>query len=108
MRNLGGAVGIAICGAILNIASTLTPTNAPLRNLMTATTRHLATLLGSPHAASEAALRELWNLAYREASTMAYADAFRVLMLACLVAAGLVPLMRKVAPAPVSRASGTH
>jgi DHA2 family multidrug resistance protein len=117
MRNLGGAVGIAICGAILNdqtnahflaIASTLTPANAALRSLMTATTRHLTALLGSPHAASQAALKQLWNLAYREAATMAYADAFRVLMLACLVAAALVPLMRKVAPAPPSAAAANH
>ena len=44
MRNLGGAVGIAICGAILNdrtnlhfqdIASSLTPSNQALNNLMT-------------------------------------------------------------------------
>jgi DHA2 family multidrug resistance protein len=117
MRNLGGAVGIAICGAILNdqtnahfldIASNLTPANGAVRTFMAATAQHLAPLLGSAHAGSAAALQKLWNLAYREASTMAYADAFRILMLACLAAASLVPFMKKVAPAPVSQVPATH
>ena len=111
MRNLGGAVGIAICGALLNdqtnvhflhIASNLTPANGELRTFVAATAAHLAPLVGSAQAGSAATLKELWSLAYREAATMAYADAFRVLMVACLIAAALVPLMRKVLPAPVS------
>ena len=115
MRNLGGAVGIAICGAVLNdrtnahflrIASNLTPANGALRTFMATTASYLAPLVGSAQAGSAAALKELWSLAYREAATMAYADAFRVLMVACLVAAGLVPFMRKVVPAPVSSTPG--
>jgi hypothetical protein len=38
-----------------------------------------------------------WHLA-DQASTLAFADAFRAIMLAFLVATLLVPLMRKVAP----------
>jgi DHA2 family multidrug resistance protein len=50
-------------------------------------------------------LKQLWNLAYREASTMAYADAFRVIMVAFMVATVLVPLMRNTAaPKAVSAA----
>ena len=45
-----------------------------------------------------AALKELWKLAYREASTLAYADAFRAIMLAFVVATLLVPLLRNVTP----------
>ena len=45
-----------------------------------------------------AALKELWQLAYREASTLAYADAFRAIMVAFAIATILVPLMRNVAP----------
>ena len=109
MRNLGGAVGIAICGAVLNdrtnshfldIASTLTPANAALRDFMSGSVSRLAPLLGSAQAAHAASLRLLWNVAYREASTMAYADAFRTVGAICLVAAFLVPMLKKVAPAP--------
>lgn len=109
MRNLGGAVGIAICGAILNdqtnahfvdIASTLTPANAALRGFMSGTTTSLTSLLGSTHAAHAAAIRLLWNVAYREASTMAYADAFRVVGIICLLATALIPLLRKVVQTP--------
>jgi DHA2 family multidrug resistance protein len=40
----------------------------------------------------------LWQLAYREASTLAYDDAFRVIMIAFVIATLLVPLMRNVVP----------
>ncbi len=45
-----------------------------------------------------AALKQLWHLAYREASTLAFADAFRAIMVAFIVATLLVPLLRKVVP----------
>ncbi len=114
MRNLGGAVGIAICGAMLNdrtnahfvdIASTLTPANAALRSFMTASTSHLASLLGSTHAARAATLKLLWNLAYREASTMAYADAFRAVGIICLLATCLAPMLKKVAQTAATTSS---
>jgi DHA2 family multidrug resistance protein len=107
MRNLGGAVGIAVCGAMLNIrtnfhfnalASHLTDSNAPMRQMMTGLTNHLTTKLGSPVTAHQAALRELWQITYIQAETLSYADAFRIIMLAFLLATCLVPLMRKVAP----------
>jgi DHA2 family multidrug resistance protein len=109
MRNLGGAVGIAVTGAILNdqtnahflnIASMLTPANEALRGFMSGTTGHLAAVLGSTEAGHVAALKLLWNLAYREASTMAYADAFRAVAIMCLIATFLVPMMRKVVQTP--------
>ena len=71
IRNLGGAVGIAVCGAIP----------------------------GSPEAGHLAALKALWHLAYREASTLAFADAFHAIMLAFIAATLLVPLLRQVTPA---------
>ena len=54
-----------------------------------------------------AALEQLWHLAYREASTLAYADAFRAIMIAFVVATLLVPLMRNVA-APKGPAQASH
>jgi DHA2 family multidrug resistance protein len=114
MRNLGGAVGIAVCGAVLNsrtnfhfqaLASGLTEANAPMRRLLAGMTSRLSGTLDSPVAGHAAALRELWALTYAQAQTLAYADAFRAVMVAFAVAACLVPLMRKVA-APAAPAEG--
>ncbi len=108
MRNLGGAVGIAVCGAILNaqtnfhfetIASHLTPANGPMERLLAGLMQRYGALPGSPDGGHVAALKALWLLAYREASTLAYADAFRAIMLAFIVATFLVPLLRQVAAA---------
>ena len=116
MRNLGGAVGIAVCGAVLNdrtnqhflaIATNLTPANGAMDRLIAATSTRLATLLGSASAGHVAALAQLRALAYREASTMAYADAFRAVMLAFVIATPLVLLMRKVS-APATPETDSH
>jgi DHA2 family multidrug resistance protein len=115
MRNLGGAVGIAVCGAILNaqtnfhfnmIASHLTPANGPMTRLIAAGAQRYGAFPGSPESGHLAALKRLWQLAYREASTLAYADAFRAIMIAFIVATLLVPLLRNVAApkAPVAEA----
>jgi MFS transporter, DHA2 family, multidrug resistance protein len=110
MRNLGGAVGIAVCGAILNdrtnlhfanIASNLTPANGAMERLLHGMTERYGAALGGPAAGHAAALLQLWHLAYREASTLAYADAFRAIMVAFVVATLLVPLLRNVTPAKV-------
>jgi MFS transporter, DHA2 family, multidrug resistance protein len=108
MRNLGGAVGIAICGAILNaqtnfhfveIASRLTPANGPMQRLLDAVTLRYGAFPSSLAAGHDAAIKQLWQLAYREAATLAYADAFRAIMVAFVIATILVPLMRNVTPA---------
>lgn len=112
MRNLGGAVGIAISAAIINdqtnlhflrIASHLTPANGAMDRLVDGMAARYAVLPGAVDAGHQAALERLWHLAYREASTLAYADAFRTIMLAFVVATLLVPFMRKVGmPAPAA------
>jgi DHA2 family multidrug resistance protein len=116
MRNLGGAVGIAVCGAVLNtrtnfhfaaLASNLTDAHAPLTGLLAGMTQRLTMTLGSPIVGQQAALRELWQLTYREAQTLSYADAFRTIMVAFLIATCLVPLLRKVA-APPAPSAGAH
>src|SRR5216683_7302334 len=80
MRNLGGAVGIAVSGAILNertnfhflaIASNLTPANGAMERLLRSMAERYGALPGSLDAGHLAALKELWHLAYREASTLA-------------------------------------
>ena len=116
MRNLGGAVGIAVSGAILNdrtnfhfqaIASNLTPANGAMTRLLTEVSQRYGAIPGSPQEGHAAALEQLWRLAYREASTLAYADAFRAIMIAFVIATLLVPLMRNVA-APKGPTQASH
>jgi MFS transporter, DHA2 family, multidrug resistance protein len=114
MRNLGGAVGIAVSAAIINdetnlhfqrIASHLTPANLPMQQFVQGMTERYSVMPGGTEIGRQAALEQLWHLAYREASTMAFADAFRAIMLAFLVATMLVPFMRKVAAPKVAVAN---
>src|SRR5271166_1535231 len=116
MRNLGGAVGIAVSGAILNdrtnfhfqaIASNLTPANGAMTRLIGDLAQRYGAIPGSPQEGHAAALHQLWRLAYREASTLAYADAFRAIMIAFVIATLLVPLLRNVA-AVKAPAQGSH
>jgi len=109
MRNLGGAVGIALCGAIINaktnfhfvaIASNLTPANGAMTRFLDGMQQRYGSLPGSLQDGHTAALKQLWELAFREASTLAYADAFRAIMFAFVVATLLVPLLRNVAAVP--------
>ena len=115
MRNLGGAVGIAVSGAILNdrtnfhfhaIASRLTPANGAMTRLTSELTQRYGALLG-PREGEIAALKQLFRLAYREASTLAYADAFRVIMIAFAIATLLVPFLRNIA-APKAAMRDAH
>jgi len=108
MRNLGGAVGIAVCGAILNtrtnfhfdaIAYHLTPANGAMTRIVDGLAQRYGALPGSIDAGHVAASKELWRLAYREASTLAFADAFHAIMVAFIAATLLVPLLRQVGPA---------
>ncbi len=110
MRNLGGAVGIAVSGAVLNdrtnqhflaLASRLTPANPATTRLLSGFARHDTSALGVASRGGHAALRQLWLLTYREAATLAFADAFRIILLALLIAILLAPLMKKVALQPV-------
>jgi DHA2 family multidrug resistance protein len=116
MRNLGGAVGIAVCGAILNartnfhfdmIAAHLTPANGPMARLIAGAAQRYGALPGSPQDGHLAALKLLFHLAYREAATLAYADAFRAILVAFVAATLLVPLLRQVAP-PKTAAADSH
>jgi DHA2 family multidrug resistance protein len=72
-----------------------------------ATSERYGAMPGGAVVGHQAALEQLWNLAYREASTLAFADAFRAIMLAFVVATLLVPLMRKVV-APKAPAAAAH
>jgi len=116
MRNLGGAVGIAVSAAIINdqtnlhfvrIASHLTPANGAMDRFLQGVAGRYGALPGSAHGGHSAALDQLWHLAYREASTLAFADAFRAIMLAFVIATLLVPLLRNIA-APAAPSGNAH
>ena len=107
MRNLGGAIGIAVCGTILNdrtnlhflrLAEHLNAGNEAMQALLSSGAGHLLEVGILPGAADTGSLRTLARLVMREAQTQACADAFFVIMLCLLTATLMVPLMRRVAP----------
>src|SRR5271166_3060077 len=108
MRNLGGAIGIAVCGTILNdrtnlhflrLAEHLNATNVAMTDLLQKlTAANAAAWAGDTLHGHSAALKRLWLLTWREAHTQAYADAFLVIGVCFVIATLMVPLMRKVAP----------
>jgi MFS transporter, DHA2 family, multidrug resistance protein len=114
MRSLGGAIGIAACGTILNdrtnlhflrIAEHLTSANAAMTDLLRGLAIKYSQAWGDLAGAQAAALKKLWLLAYREAQVQAFADAFLAIAMCFAVSVALVPLMRKAAagrpsPAP--------
>ncbi len=109
MRNLGGAIGIAACATVLNdrtnlhflrLAEHLNAANETLNDWL------VPALAASDEGGSQA-LREVWNLAYREAQTMTYADAFLMLMVGFAASVFLVPLMRKITP-PAAPSAEAH
>jgi DHA2 family multidrug resistance protein len=108
MRNLGGAIGIAACGTILNdranihflhLAEHLNGSNSGAQALLSQVTAADASRWNGDtvHGAS-AALHQLWSLAFREAQTQAFADAFLAIMVCLIAAMLLIPLMKKVLP----------
>jgi MFS transporter, DHA2 family, multidrug resistance protein len=116
MRNLGGAIGIAICGTLLNdrtnlhflrLAEHLNAANVPMQQTLGTLTATFAAEHGGDMAHGRAAaLKELWSLTYREAQVQTFADAFLVIAICCGVAALTVPLLRRVGvPTPAASAS---
>lgn len=110
MRNLGGAVGIAICGVVLNnrtnfhferLAASLTPANPDMEKARVLLQHYLRQSLGDKVHVTKVILIQLRGLLLREASTMAYADAFLVIMMALVIAVLLVPMLRRIAPQTV-------
>ncbi|MDN0075367.1 MFS transporter [Crenobacter sp. SG2303] len=115
MRNLGGAIGIALCATLLNdrtnqhflrLAEHLRPGNEAMEQLQQSLINGAA-FGGDTLATQGMVLRQLWSLAMREAQTMAYADCFLAIMVGFAVATLMVPLMRKVT-APTGPSSDAH
>jgi len=102
MRNLGGAIGIAMCGTLLNNRTNL--------HFL-----HLAEHLNSTNPAVPAgavagnlqSLKLLWSLTLREALTQSFADTFYVILLCFLLVTFMVPLLKK-AGAPMKPSADAH
>ena len=118
MRNLGGAIGIALCGTLLNdrtnlhflhLAEHLNAGNESAQALLSRVAAADALRWsGDAVHATTAALRQLWSLTFREAQTQAFADTFLAIMVCLIVATLLIPLMQKVAPPSSSPSPDSH
>ena len=104
MRNLGGAIGIALCGTVINdrtnihysrLADHLNGTNLNLGDFVQTRAAALMNQGMDAGSAQAATLKNLAALALREARTQAFADAFYLIMIGFLIAAALVPFMKK-------------
>jgi DHA2 family multidrug resistance protein len=117
MRNLGGAIGIAVCATILNdrtnlhferLAEHLNPSNvAMLQMLNNVGAKFAAANGGDVLHGHAAALQQLWSLTYREARVLTFADAFLFIGVCLAVATLLTPLMKKVAT-PATAPADAH
>jgi len=117
MRNLGGAIGIAICATILNdrtnlhflrLAEHLNSTNTAMQEMVQKLSAHFAALNGGDLIHGQAAaLKQLWSLTWREAQVQTYADAFMVITVCFAIATFMVPLLRKVTP-PQAPSADAH
>jgi DHA2 family multidrug resistance protein len=115
MRNLGGAIGIAACATLLNnrtnlhflrLSEHLNSTNAAMQGMLNHVGATFAAANGGDalhgHAA---AVKQLWNLTYREARVMTFADAFLFIGICLAIATLLTPLMKRVVPTPAVAAN---
>lgn len=116
MRNLGGAIGIAVCATILDsrtnlhfyrLAERLTPANDAAMDMLGSVAARLAGPGLDAASGATAALRQLWQLTYREALTMTFSDIYLVIMVCFTLTTISVPLMRKVAP-PKAPSADAH
>jgi DHA2 family multidrug resistance protein len=117
MRNLGGAIGIAVCGTVLidrtnlhylhiaeNLSASNSDTVAKLQNL----TQYLANKMdGDTVRAHAAAVKALFGRSWGEALTQTFADAFLIIAACFVIAFVMVPLMSKVAP-PKAPSADAH
>jgi len=118
MRNLGGAIGIAACGTILNdrtnlhflrLAEHLNSTNAAGVDLLRRASSVAALSNGGDLVRAQVeGLKSLWALAYREALTQAFADAFLLIFVCFVIATVMVPLMRATAATPAAPSANAH
>jgi DHA2 family multidrug resistance protein len=117
MRNLGGAIGIAVCGTILNdrtnlhflrLAEHLSSTNVAMQGMLHQISVKFAAANGGDVVRGHGvAIKELWSLTFREARVQTFADAFLVIAVCLAIATMLAPLLRKITP-PAAPSADAH
>ncbi|GGC60578.1 multidrug resistant protein-like protein [Undibacterium terreum] len=116
MRNLGGAIGIAVCATLLNdrtnlhferMAERLNSSNENMGQVLQSVGSNLAAAGMSAADSQAGALKQLWLLTYREAQTQTFSDVFLIIMLCFILVTITVPLMHKVAP-PKAPSADAH
>jgi MFS transporter, DHA2 family, multidrug resistance protein len=104
MRNLGGAVGIATTGIILQqrqslhysrLSESVTAFHSEVALLQTTTAERFGTVFSDLARSDHAALLQLTQMARREALVLTIADIFWVMAALFLAAFVLVPLLRR-------------
>ncbi|OAN50200.1 MFS transporter [Paramagnetospirillum marisnigri] len=103
MRNLGGAIGLAVINTALThrldlhmsrLGDHLTAANGAALGLLDELTARLQPILDG--AADRAALKLLWQLTRREATTLAFGDVFMMMSTVFVLGLLLLPLLQKV------------
>ncbi|SUA88653.1 Multidrug resistance protein B [Pandoraea pulmonicola] len=107
MRNLGGAIGIAVCTTVLNdrtnlhffrLAERMGEGSPAVGSWLAGVGARMSAAGLDAIDAQTAALRQLWLLTLREAQTMTFGDIYGGLGLIFICVTLMVPLMRRVAP----------
>ncbi|AKM33104.1 EmrB/QacA family drug resistance transporter [Pandoraea faecigallinarum] len=116
MRNLGGAIGIAVCTTVLNdrtnlhffrLAETMGAGNPAVGQWLAGVGVRMSAAGLDAVDAQTAAVRQLWLLTLREAQTITFGDIFAGLGVIFLFVTLMVPLMQKVAP-PKAPSADAH
>jgi len=107
MRNLGGAIGIAVCATILDERTNLHFLR--LAEHLNGGNQALIALLqrSGGSVAQPGPLKELWVQTLRQAQTLSFGDVYVIIMACFIMATALVPLMKKIASIPAPQ-SGAH
>jgi DHA2 family multidrug resistance protein len=111
MRNLGGAIGIAVSATMLNdrlnlhylrLNEGVTVGNPQVEGLLARSAGHFASVAGDALDATQAGLANLHALVFREALVLTFADCFYLLALCFTVGVVSVLFSRPITSAPPS------
>jgi MFS transporter, DHA2 family, multidrug resistance protein len=111
MRNLGGAIGIAVSATMLNdrlnlhylrLNENVTVGRPVIEEMISRSSAHLASVAGDALNASQAGLASLHALVLREALVLTFADCFYVLSLCFLVGIFSMMFAKPITSAPPS------
>lgn len=114
-RNVGGAFGLAFLNTTLTtqaavhmgeLTSRIDATNGGMQQMLAGMTRRFAGSIDP----EGAAMKAVWGLLQRQATTMAFGDAFALLAIACVFAAFVTLFSRpvKMTPAGAAAAAEAH